>query len=100
SSAPQEWKRHREKMKKAFPDGWNPPRKLSRDGMDSLRDLHALNPAMFTTAVLADRFMISPEAVRRILKAKWQPSDERREKLLDREARLRAEAIQRQREQE
>jgi hypothetical protein len=94
-ATPEQHKLHREKMKKSFPGGWDPPRKLSRNAMDSLRDLHAMDPSMFSTPVLAERFMISPEAVRRVLRGKWQPSDERRQKLLGREERLRHDAIQR-----
>jgi hypothetical protein len=80
--------RHREAMKAAFPDGWNPPRKLSREAMEGLRTLHAHDPAQYTTPVLASRFKVSPEAVRRILKSKWQPSDERKKELLVREQKV------------
>ncbi|KAI0792386.1 hypothetical protein C8Q75DRAFT_692771, partial [Abortiporus biennis] len=67
---------HRKTLKEAFPEGWNPPRKLSRDAMQGLRALHHHDPETFSTAVLAEKFKISPEAVRRILKSKWQPSKE------------------------
>lgn len=76
---------HKEAMKESFPSGWNPPRKLSRDAMDGLRALHAHRPEQFTTPVLADKFKISPEAVRRILKSKWRPMDEERRKLQEKE---------------
>ncbi|KAF8919746.1 hypothetical protein CPB85DRAFT_1153068, partial [Mucidula mucida] len=69
--------RHRQVIKEKFPDGWNPPRKLSREAMDGLRSLHQFEPDKFTTPFLADKFKISPEAVRRILKAKWEPTKER-----------------------
>ncbi|EJD55493.1 hypothetical protein AURDEDRAFT_109802 [Auricularia subglabra TFB-10046 SS5] len=72
-------------MKKRFPEGWQPPKKLSRDAMDGLRALHNHNPELFSTPVLADKFKISPEAVRRILKSKWVPSKEREAELLARE---------------
>ncbi|KZS96339.1 hypothetical protein SISNIDRAFT_400471, partial [Sistotremastrum niveocremeum HHB9708] len=67
--------KHREAMKKRFPDGWNPPKKLSREAMEGLRVLHQHDPTQFSTAVLAAKFAISPEAVTRILKSKWQPSE-------------------------
>ena len=70
--------------------------------MDALRDLHTADPMSFTTEVLADKFQVSPEAVRRILRSRWAPSDERRQHLLVREKKIRDEAIARRqaREQE
>ena len=85
SPTPQSAKVHRAALKEAFPEGWSPPRKLSRAAMDGLRWLHAQDPKTCTTPVLAERFRISPEAVRRILKSKWQPTKEQRERLLQRE---------------
>jgi hypothetical protein len=76
---------HREKMKRSFPDGWSPPHKLSRQAMDGLRVLHAHDPETFSTPMLAERFRVSPEAVRRILRSKWEPSAEQRARLLRRE---------------
>jgi len=35
---------------------------------------------MYTTAVLAEHFKVSPENIRRILKSKWQPSEEQAER--------------------
>ncbi|SJK98599.1 uncharacterized protein ARMOST_01867 [Armillaria ostoyae] len=75
---PEEYARHRKTMKQRFPDGWNPPRKISREAMDGLRELHQFDGAKFSTKVLADKFKISPDAVRRILKGRWEPSRERR----------------------
>jgi hypothetical protein len=75
---PREHAAHRTTIKKAFPEGWSPPRKLSRAAMDGLRELHAFDPKTFTTPILADKFRISPEAVRRILKSKWEPTREQR----------------------
>ncbi|KAJ7167329.1 hypothetical protein C8R43DRAFT_1121762 [Mycena crocata] len=83
---PAAWQKHRERLKEEFPDGWNPPRKLSREAMDGMRQLNRVNPETFTTPVLAERFKISPEAVRRVLKSKWTPPPEKRTKLLKREA--------------
>lgn len=78
---PHEYRAHREAIRKAFPEGWSPPRKLSREAMDALRQLNHIDPENFNTAVLADKFKISPEAVRRILKSKWEPGSEKRTKL-------------------
>lgn len=82
---PEEWKRHRAGLQESFPDGWLPPKKLSREAMNGLRMLHAYDSDVFTTPVLASKFRISPEAVRRILKSKWEPTRERRQKLAERE---------------
>ncbi|KAF9530245.1 hypothetical protein CPB83DRAFT_851236 [Crepidotus variabilis] len=82
---PMEFKAHREAIRKAFPEGWSPPRKLSREAMDVLRSLHNTDPGTFTTPVLASKFRISPEAVRRILKSRWEPSSEKRSALIVKE---------------
>ena len=79
------------RTKERFPNGWSPPRKISRDAMASLRQLHHMDPVSFTTEVLAERFRISPEAVRRILKSKWEPSKEKKEKILTKESEAKAE---------
>ena len=86
---PVRWAKHRASMKAKFPDGWAPPHKLSRAAMDGLRALHAHDPDTFPTPVLAEKFRISPEAVRRILRSKWEPSKEQRDRLLERERRFR-----------
>ena len=80
---------HREKMKRSFPGGWSPPHKLSRQAMDGLRVLHMHDPETFSTPMLAEKFHISPEAVRRILRSRWEPSPEQRARLLRREMRER-----------
>lgn len=82
---PPDVKAHREAIRKAFPEGWSPPRKLSREAMDILRQLHHTEPETFSTPVLAERFKISPEAVRRILKSRWEPSAEKRTALIVKE---------------
>lgn len=87
---PLEHRAHRDAIRKAFPEGWSPPKKLSREAMDALRQLHHADPAQFTTALLADKFRVSPEAVRRILKSKWEPSVEKRTRLAIREREERA----------
>lgn len=78
---------HRERMKSQFPEGWSPPHKLSRQAMDGLRVLHMHDPETFSTPMLAERFRISPEAVRRILRSRWEPLPEQRARLLRRELR-------------
>ncbi|KAL4254750.1 Required for respiratory growth protein 9, mitochondrial [Abortiporus biennis] len=97
---PAQFATHRKTLKEAFPEGWNPPRKLSRDAMQGLRALHHHDPETFSTAVLAEKFKISPEAVRRILKSKWQPSKEQIARLLARERQNLAEYISQKRKEE
>lgn len=82
---PVEIKAHRKAIRKAFPEGWSPPRKLSREAMDILRQLHRTDPDSFSTPILAERFKISPEAVRRILKSKWEPGAEKRTAMIVKE---------------
>lgn len=63
---------------------WNPRKKLSPDTMEGIRHLHNTQPQRFTTAVLSQHFKVSPEAIRRILKSKWRPTDEEQEERLRR----------------
>lgn len=99
-STPLQFKAHRERMKTQFPEGWSPPRKLSRQAMEGLRVMHAQHPELFTTPVLAEKFKISPEAVRRILKSKWEPTKEERMKLAERAERERQQYITQRRHEE
>lgn len=81
---PEHWRIQKAALKEKFKEGWNPPKKLSPDAIDGIRHLHATAPDKFTTPVLAQHFEMSPEAIRRILKSKWQPSEEERAKRRDR----------------
>jgi hypothetical protein len=65
-------------------EAWNPRKKLSPDAMEGIRHLHDTQPEKFTTPILADHFKVSPEAIRRILKSKWRPSDEEYEDRMER----------------
>ncbi|KAL3959866.1 hypothetical protein ACCO45_004983 [Purpureocillium lilacinum] len=47
---------------------------LSPDALAGIRALNAQFPDVYTTQALADKFEVSAEAIRRILKSKWQPS--------------------------
>ncbi|KAJ7931322.1 hypothetical protein B0H13DRAFT_863272 [Mycena leptocephala] len=87
------WQTHRAALKSAFLGGWGPPRKLSREAMDGLRQLHRVDPERFTTPVLAERFRISPEAVRRILKSRWAPPPGKKAKLIKREVQAKAQFL-------
>lgn len=73
---PEEWQIQKQALKEKFKEGWNPLKKVSPDAMEGIRELHAMAPEKFTTRVLSQEFKISPEAIRRILKSKWRPSEE------------------------
>lgn len=68
------WQVDKDALKAKFPGGWSPLRRLSPDALAGIRALHAQMPTEFTTAALASRFEVSPEAIRRILKSKWSPN--------------------------
>ncbi|KAF2766584.1 hypothetical protein EJ03DRAFT_329962 [Teratosphaeria nubilosa] len=59
--------------------GWQPRKRLSPDTLEGIRALHASNPTAYPTATLAEHFKVAPEAIRRILKSKWKPSEEEAE---------------------
>ena len=70
------WMLQKEALKKKFPDGWQPRKKLSPDALAGIRALNGQFPEVYTTKALADKFEMSPEAIRRILRSRWQPSEE------------------------
>jgi len=79
------WQAHKAALKeKLNGEAWNPRKKLSPDTMDGIRHLNSTQPEKFTTPVLAQHFKVSPEAIRRILKSKWQPSDAEYEARMER----------------
>jgi hypothetical protein len=73
------WMIQKEALKKKFPEGWNPRKRLSPDALIGIRMLHKQFPEEYTTEVLAQKFEVSPEAIRRILKSKWVPTPEEEE---------------------
>ena len=73
---PETWKVQKRALKEKFPQGWKPRKKLSPDALEGIRALNRQMPETYTTAALAQHFEVSPEAVRRILKSKWQASPE------------------------
>ncbi|EGG04520.1 uncharacterized protein MELLADRAFT_88779 [Melampsora larici-populina 98AG31] len=77
-----EWLIQKQALKESFPTGWNPPKKISRPAMSLLKSLHKEDPHQFSLTMLSDRFKISPEAVRRILKSKWIPDRITTEKII------------------
>ncbi|KAG8895994.1 Required for respiratory growth protein 9 mitochondrial, partial [Tulasnella sp. 417] len=91
---PEPYLAHRATMKRKFPEGWNPPKKLSRQLMDDMRALKRLDPEKFTTDALASQFRVSPEAVRRILRSRWTPDAKRSEELQERDEAKRAQTLE------
>ena len=70
------WQVQKQALAKKFGDkGWNPRKRLSPDTLDGIRALHTQFPEEYPTSVLAERFKVSPEAIRRILKSKWKPNE-------------------------
>lgn len=75
-------------MKNKFgSEGWNPRKKLSPDTIDGIRALHEQYPDKYPTQVLAEKFKVSAEAVRRILKSKWRADPEKQAERRERWAR-------------
>ncbi|KAL2372383.1 mitochondrion organization and biogenesis protein [Blastomyces gilchristii SLH14081] len=70
------WQIQKQALKKKFPEGWNPRKRLHPDTLDTIRHLHQQDPNIYSTPALAQEFKVSPEAIRRILKSKWQPTPE------------------------
>lgn len=73
------WEIQKRALKKKFTDGWAPAKRLSPDAIEGVRSLHKQDPVKFSTPVLAEHFKISPEAIRRILKSKWTPTEKEME---------------------
>ncbi|EXJ95014.1 hypothetical protein A1O1_00132 [Capronia coronata CBS 617.96] len=85
SNKKEPWQLQKRALKEKFGDnGWNPRKKLSPDTMEGIRALHEQDPDRWSTPVLADHFKVSPEAIRRILKSKWRPSEKELEKRRER----------------
>ena len=70
------WQLQKEALKKKFQHTrWLPRKRLSPAALEGIRAIHAQYPNTYTTPVLAEKFKVSPEAVRRILKSKWRPNE-------------------------
>ncbi|KAK2596235.1 Required for respiratory growth protein 9 mitochondrial [Conoideocrella luteorostrata] len=70
------WQTQKAALKEKFPEGWAPRKRLSPDALAGIRALNAQFPDVYTTQALADKFQVSSESIRRILKSKWTPSAE------------------------
>lgn len=73
------WAIQKEALKKKFPEGWRPRKRFSPDALNGIRALHQQFPDTYTTEALAKKFEVSAEAIRRILRTKWEPTSEEEE---------------------
>ena len=77
SESKEPWQSQKAALKRKFGDvGWQPRKRLSPDTLDGIRALHESDPIAYHTEVLAEHFRVSPEAIRRILRAKWRPNED------------------------
>ena len=74
-----DWKQ-RNKDARYGHDTWRPIKRLSRDQMEHLKTLHSEQPDTWTVPKLATGFGISTSAVTRILRSKFEPSAETKER--------------------
>lgn len=91
------WKKRDLSHKKRYGE-WRPTKKISRQQMLDIRNLKEQMPEMKTIQI-ANHFKISPEAVRRILRSKWVPSDEEESDLIRRAEKQKREAILKKKEE-
>ena len=87
------WQVQKQALQKKFgSEGWKPRKKLSPDTINGIRALHDQYPDKYPTPVLAEKFKVSPEAIRRILRSRWRPDTtkqvERRERWARRHDRI------------
>lgn len=68
--------------------------------MAMIRRLHGMNRVEWSLPILADKFRISPEAVRRILKSDWRNEAEVEEEALGRQLELDAMAASEEEEED
>lgn len=74
-----EWTKRDESIRKRYGE-WNPTHRLSRQQIQDIRNIKDKMPHM-KTIELSNHFKISPEAIRRILKSNWIPSETEEERI-------------------
>lgn len=87
-----EWIKREEALERRY-GKWNPTRKLSLQQMNDIRALSEQMPNL-RTVDFATYYNISPEAIRRILKSKWVPSDKDEGKIIKRKEKRKEERLQ------
>lgn len=73
------WAIQKEALKEKFPEGWRPRKRLSPDALNGIRALNQQFPDVYNAESLSQKFEMSPEAIRRILRSKWQPKADEEE---------------------
>lgn len=73
------WQSQKAALQEKFSEGWAPRKRLSPDALAGIRAINAQFPDQYTVPVLAAKFEVSPEAIRRILKSNWRPDEEEEE---------------------
>ncbi|KFY44110.1 hypothetical protein V494_01635 [Pseudogymnoascus sp. VKM F-4513 (FW-928)] len=73
------WQSQKAALKEKFQEGWAPRKRLSPDALAGIRAINTQFPEQYTVPVLAAKFEVSPEAIRRILKSNWRPDEEEEE---------------------
>ncbi|KAJ1820775.1 hypothetical protein LPJ60_003010 [Coemansia sp. RSA 2675] len=75
------WQRRKIELKlKLGSDKWEPEKKIATSSMEKIRLLNSEFPDVWTMQRLSEQFKVSQETVRRILKSKFRPSEQRTEK--------------------
>jgi hypothetical protein len=74
------WQIYKARLQEKFKgQAWAPPKKLSPDAQEAIRVLRKNHPEI-TTEMLADKFEVSGEAIRRILRSRWREQEKTPEK--------------------
>ncbi|KAJ1930806.1 Required for respiratory growth protein 9 mitochondrial, partial [Linderina pennispora] len=68
------------KVEEEGDEAWGPTKKLATSSMEKIRLLNAEFPNEWTVRKLSDQFHVSQEAIRRIIKSKFRPTEERTKK--------------------
>ncbi|KAJ2734014.1 hypothetical protein IW152_002670 [Coemansia sp. BCRC 34962] len=75
------WQRRKIELKlKLGSEKWEPAKKIATSSMEKIRLLNSEFPDVWTMQRLSEQFKVSQETVRRILKSKFRPSEQRTEK--------------------
>ncbi|KAJ2644500.1 Required for respiratory growth protein 9 mitochondrial [Coemansia sp. RSA 1694] len=75
------WQRRKIELKlKHGSEKWEPTKKIAASSMEKIRLLNSEFPDVWTMQRLSEQFKVSQETVRRILKSRFRPSEERLER--------------------
>ncbi|KAJ2874590.1 Required for respiratory growth protein 9 mitochondrial [Coemansia aciculifera] len=75
------WQRRKIELKlKLGSEKWEPAKKIATSSMEKIRLLNSEFPEVWTMQRLSEQFKVSQETIRRILKSKFRPSEQRTER--------------------